>query len=80
MLDKDGLVPKVKLTSPWLQYLSYQLCGIEPESQSRHACVCTPYMFNKCALRRARLDPPSPPLGSAHRLNATMVTDLGVHD
>ena len=46
-LDTDGNVPKVKLTSPWLQYMSYKLCGIDPETQSRHSCVCTPYMFNK---------------------------------
>lgn len=47
MLDSSGNVPKVPLASPWLQYLNYKLCGIPPMAQSRHACVCTPYIFNK---------------------------------
>ena len=47
MLDDQGNVPKVALTSPWLIYLNYALCGIEPFSETRHACVCTPYVFNK---------------------------------
>ena len=47
MLDDQGNVPKVALTSPWLIYLNYILCGIEPFSETRHACVCTPYIFNK---------------------------------
>ena len=47
MLDESGNVPKVALTSPWLIYLNYHLCGIEPFSETRHACVCTPYVFNK---------------------------------
>merc|ERR1712196_730754 len=46
-LDKQGNVPKVKLTSPWLLYLDYKLCGAEPFSETRWACVCTPYIFNK---------------------------------
>ena len=47
MLDADGNLPKVALTSPWLAYLNYTLCGVEPFSETRHACVCTPYIFNK---------------------------------
>ena len=47
MLDADGNLPKVALTSPWLSYLNYSLCGIEPFSETRHATVCTPYIFNK---------------------------------
>ena len=47
MLDADGNLPKVALTAPWLAYLNYTLCGIEPFSETRHACVCTPYVFNK---------------------------------
>lgn len=47
MLDRDGNLPKVPLTSPWLQYMNYKHCGIKPSAQSRHACVCTPYIFNK---------------------------------
>ena len=47
MLDADGNVPKVALTAPWLGYLNYSLCGVEPFSETRHACVCTPYIFNK---------------------------------
>ena len=46
-LDEQGNVPKVSLTSPWLIYLNYALCDIEPFSETRHACVCTPYVFNK---------------------------------
>ena len=46
-LDASGNVPKVKLTSPWLMYLNYKLCAIEPFDETRHACVCTPYIFNK---------------------------------
>ena len=49
MLDDQGNVPKVALTSPWLIYLNYSICGIEPFSETRHACVCTPYVFNKYA-------------------------------
>ena len=47
MLDADGNLPKVALTAPWLSYLNYTLCGVEPFSETRHACVCTPYIFNK---------------------------------
>ena len=47
MLDKDGNLPKVALTAPWLSYLNYSLCGVEPHSETRHATVCTPYIFNK---------------------------------
>ena len=47
MLDAEGNVPKVKLTSPWLQWMNYKLCGVEPASESSFACVCTPFMFNK---------------------------------
>ena len=47
MLDADGNLPKVALTSPWLSYLNYSLCGVEPFSETRHATVCTPYIFNK---------------------------------
>ena len=47
MLDASGNLPKVALTSPWLSYLNYTLCGVEPFSETRHACVCTPYIFNK---------------------------------
>jgi len=39
--------PQVKLTSPWLTYLDYKLCGVQPFSETRFACVCTPYIFNK---------------------------------
>ena len=46
-LDPSGNVPKVKLASPWLNWLDYKLCGVEPFSETRWACVCTPYMFNK---------------------------------
>ena len=46
-LDKDGNVPKVRLTSPWLTYLDYKLCGVEPFAETHYACVCTPYVFNK---------------------------------
>ena len=46
-IDKDGNLPKVALTAPWLAYLNYSLCGIQPFSETRHACVCTPYVFNK---------------------------------
>ena len=47
MLVHPGNVPKVALTSPWLIYLNYELCGVEPFSETRHASVCTPYVFNK---------------------------------
>merc|ERR1719197_1620413 len=47
MLDDSGNLPKVALTAPWLSYLNYTLCGNAPFSESRHACVCTPYIFNK---------------------------------
>jgi hypothetical protein len=47
MLDDAGNVPKVALTSPWLIYLNYAICGYEPFSETRYACVCTPYVFNK---------------------------------
>ena len=49
MLDDKGNVPKVPLAAPWLQYMSYKLSGKEPQAQSRYACVCTPYIFNKYA-------------------------------
>ena len=49
MLDKDGRVPKVALTSPWLKALAYKLCGEEPTADSHFACVCTPYVFNMYA-------------------------------
>ena len=48
-LDQEGRVPKVPLTSPWLQCLQYMELGREPESESHFACVCTPYIFNKYA-------------------------------
>ena len=47
MLDADGNLPKVALTSPWLSYLNYSLCSVKPFSETRHATVCTPYIFNK---------------------------------
>lgn len=47
MLDEKGHRPKVPLTSPWLNYLNFEVCGVEPQAQSRYACVCTPYIFNK---------------------------------
>jgi len=47
MLDEHGNVPNVSLTSPWLIYLNYKLFGIEPFSETRHACVCTSYMFKR---------------------------------
>jgi len=47
MLDADGNLPKVALTAPWLAYLNYTLCHIEPFSETRYATVCTPYIFNK---------------------------------
>ena len=47
MLDDSGNVPKVRLTAPWLQWIDYKLCGNEPFKETRHACVCTPYIFNK---------------------------------
>ena len=43
MLDDSGNVPKVALTSPWLQYVNYKECNIPPLSETRYACVCTPY-------------------------------------
>jgi hypothetical protein len=46
-LDGQGNVPKVSLTSPWHVYLNYKLCGVAPVTETRHACVCTPYIFNK---------------------------------
>eukprot|EP00966_Prymnesium_polylepis_P007602 174451-Prymnesium_polylepis.1 len=49
MLDANGNVPKVPLAAPWLQYMSYKLVGKDPLAQSRYACVCTPYIFNKYA-------------------------------
>ena len=49
MLDDKGNVPKVPLAAPWLQYMNYKLCGKDPLAQSRYACVCTPYIFNKYA-------------------------------
>ena len=49
MLDDQGQIPKVALTTPWLIYLNYTLCDIEPFSETRHACVCTPYIFKKYA-------------------------------
>ena len=49
MLDDDGKVPKVPLTSPWLQFVNYSECSISPEAMSHYACVCTPYVFNKYA-------------------------------
>jgi len=49
MLDSEGRVPKVPLTSPWLKALNYKLCGVEPTSDSHFACVCTPYVFNMYA-------------------------------
>ena len=55
MLDKEGRVPKVALTAPWLKALAYKLCGEEPTSDSHFACVCTPYVFN--STRRARACP-----------------------
>ena len=48
-LNKDGQVPKVALTSPWLKALNYKLCGVEPSAESHFACVCTPYVFNRYA-------------------------------
>jgi hypothetical protein len=47
MLDSAGNVPKVKMTAPWLTYLNFIECGNPPEDMTRHACVCTPYIFNK---------------------------------
>jgi len=49
MLDDQGHVPKVPLTAPWLQFMNYKLCGRPPMAQTRYACVCTPYIFNKYA-------------------------------
>ena len=49
MLDEQVRVPKVPLAAPWLQYMNYKLCGKTPLAQSRYACVCTPYIFNKYA-------------------------------
>jgi len=49
MLDDNGQVPKVPLAAPWLQYMSYKLIRKDPLAQSRYACVCTPYIFNKYA-------------------------------
>jgi len=49
MLDAQGRVPKVTLTSPWLTWLNYNECGILPKAETRYAVVCTPYMFNKYA-------------------------------
>ena len=49
MLDENGQVPKVPLAAPWLQYMSYKLVEKDPLAQSRYACVCTPYIFNKYA-------------------------------
>ena len=40
---------QVALTSPCLIYLNYAICGYEPFSETRYACVCTPYIFNKYA-------------------------------
>lgn len=49
MLDDKGQVPKVPLAAPWLQYMNYKLCNKDPVAQTRYACVCTPYIFNKYA-------------------------------
>jgi len=49
MLDQAGNLPKVPLTAPWLIYINYKDCGIPPISETRYACVCTPYIFNKYA-------------------------------
>lgn len=49
MLDDQGHVPKVPLAAPWLQYVNYKRCGRDPQAQTRYACVCTPYIFNKYA-------------------------------
>lgn len=49
MLDERGHVPKVPLAAPWLQYINFKLCGRDPQAQTRYACVCTPYIFNKYA-------------------------------
>ena len=47
MLDEVGNVPKVKLTASWLGYINFVECGKSPVAETRHACVCTPYIFNK---------------------------------
>jgi len=49
MLDDDGKLPKVPLTAPWLQYVNFLECDVDANSESRYACVCTPYIFNKYA-------------------------------
>jgi len=49
MLNEQGEVPKVPLSAPWLEYLSYKILDKEPSAQSRYATICTPYMFNKYA-------------------------------
>jgi len=42
-------VPKVPLAAPWLQYMNFKICSQDPLAQSRYACVCTPYIYNKYA-------------------------------
>jgi len=49
MLDSEGKLPKVPLTAPWLQWVAYKECDIEANSESRYACVCAPYIYNKYA-------------------------------
>ena len=49
MLDDQGNVPKVPLAAPWLQYVNYTRCKKAPVQQTRYACVCAPYIFNKYA-------------------------------